>query len=292
MNAKPTASQQTVSTFEVRRMDCPSEVSMIRTAFEASEDVHLGEVDLARRRIEVVHSTDSDHVLGLLTPLALGARLLTQRPATAEDVDPVAAKDSSVQRQALIAVLVINLSMFVAESVAGWFAQSTGLMADSLDMLADAAVYGVSLFAVGRGVAVQRKTARLAGILQALLGLGVLVEVARRAVSGSDPGSETMMGMAALALIANLTCVKLLMPHRDGGIHMTATWIFTTVDALANLGVITAGGLVLVTRSALPDLIVGTAIGLLVLRGAFRILNLQANDDPPTNGARRSECNG
>lgn len=292
MNAQRSGSQQTVSTFEVKKMDCPSEVSMIRTAFEAAEGVHLGEVDLARRRIDVVHGTDSNHVLGLLTPLSLGARLLTARPATADDAQGVDTTASAEQRRALIAVLVINLTMFVAESVAGWFAQSTGLMADSLDMLADAAVYGVSLFAVGRGGQAQRKAARLAGVLQALLGLGVLLEVARRAVSGSDPGSETMMGMAALALIANLACVKLLMPHRNGGIHMSATWIFTTVDALANLGVIAAGGFVLLTQSALPDLIVGTAIGLLVLRGAFRILSLQANDDPPTNGAGRREYNG
>lgn len=40
--------------------------------------------------------------------------------------------------------------MFLLEVAIGWFAQSTALMADSLDMLADAAVFGIPLLGVGR----------------------------------------------------------------------------------------------------------------------------------------------
>ncbi len=288
MNPERRTGRHTLSTFEIPKMDCPSEVNMIRMALEGQQEVHLGKVDLARRRIEVRHRASADHVLQLLTPLALGAHLLTQRPATARDGRSVDATASSGQRRVLRVVLAINLTMFFAESLVGWFAQSTGLLADSLDMLADAGVYALSLFAVGRGPSLQRRAAQLAGVLQALLGLGVLGEVGRRALSGSEPVSEAMMGMAAVALLANLACVKVLMPHRDGGVHMTATWIFTTADALANLGVIAAGGLVLLTDSPLPDLIVGSAIGLLVLRSAFRILGFagrasaQPAPRPPT----------
>jgi Co/Zn/Cd efflux system component len=68
----------------------------------------------------------------------------------------------------------------------------------------------------------------------------------------------------------------LLAKHRDGGAHMKASWIFSTNDVLANLGVIVAGALVAWTGSNVPDLVIGTLIGLLVLNGARRILSLRA----------------
>ena len=100
-----------------------------------------------------------------------------------------------------------------------------------------------------------------AGWLQMILALGALAEVARRAIMGSEPVESLMIGVALLALVANLTCVALLAKHRDGGVHLKASWIFSTNDALANLGVVFAGVLVAVTGHAWPDLAVGTAVG-------------------------------
>lgn len=174
-------------------------------------------------------------------------------------------------------LLAINAVMFVVELVAGWLAQSTGLLADSLDMFADAGVYGLALYAVGRHAGHQLRAARLSGWLQLLLALGALTEVLRRALIGSEPEPLPMMGVALLALAANLTCVALLVRHREGGAHMRASWIFSTNDVLANLGVILAGLLVAWTGSNVPDLVIGTLIGLLVLNGARRILRLKAD---------------
>ena len=50
-----------------------------------------------------------------------------------------------LERKTLVILLAINAVMFVVEVVLGWLAESTGLIADSLDMLADAGVYGLSL---------------------------------------------------------------------------------------------------------------------------------------------------
>jgi Co/Zn/Cd efflux system component len=57
---------------------------------------------------------------------------------------------------------------------------------------------------------------------------------------------------------------------------MKASWIFSTNDVLANLGVIAAGALVAWTGSRYPDLVIGSLIALLVLNGARRILRLGA----------------
>jgi Co/Zn/Cd efflux system component len=166
--------------------------------------------------------------------------------------------------------------MFVTELIVGVWAQSTGLIADSLDMLADAAVYSVALLAVGLSATKKVRAAHLSGWLQALLAAGVLFEVARRFWAGTEPMSTLMIVMASVALIANTLCLYLISQSRSDGAHMKATKIFSTNDVLANLGVIVAGGLVAWTGSGYPDLVIGCIIGIIVLDGARRILALRA----------------
>lgn len=179
---------------------------------------------------------------------------------------------AALERTTLRTLIAINGAMFVAEALAGWWAQSTGLLADSLDMLADAGVYGIALYAVGRARALQAKAATLSGVLQILLGAGVLLDVVRRSVVGSEPVSLAMMLVGLVALAANATCLALVSKHREGGVHMRASYIFSANDVIANLGVVLAGGLVLLTRSRLPDLVIGAAIAVIVVRGGIRIL--------------------
>ena len=112
--------------------------------------------------------------------------------------------------------------------------------------------------------------------MQVVLALTALAEVARRFLLGSEPQSLSMMGIGLLALAANVACLLLIHGQRDGGVHMRASWIFSANDVLANLGVILAGALVAWTGSAWPDLLIGTAVALLVLNGARRILALKA----------------
>ena len=221
----------------------------------------------------VLHSTTPDRLLALLTPLNFGVTIAETGPAPVIAETTTAPRDTS-ERSTLMLLLSINAVMFLVELIGGWIAQSIGLIADSLDMFADAAVYGVSLYAVGKGASSQAGAARLSGYLQMLLALGALAEVVRRFLVGSDPEPPAMMAISFLALIANVTCMALISKHRTGGIHMRASWIFSTNDVIANLGVILAGGLVALTASHLPDLVVGMVIALVVLSGAVRILRL------------------
>ena len=177
-----------------------------------------------------------------------------------------------LERRTLWTLLVINGVMFIAEAIAGWWGESTGLLADSLDMLADASVYGIALYAVGRSRRLQASAARASGVLQIALGLCALFEVIRLFLYGSEPASVLMIAVGALALIANATCLMLISKHRDGGVHMRASWIFSANDVIANLGVIISGILVMVLGSRLPDLIIGAIISAVVLRGGAQIL--------------------
>jgi Co/Zn/Cd efflux system component len=177
------------------------------------------------------------------------------------------------QSRVLILLLLINGVMFVTELGIGWWAQSTALIADAMDMLADALVYSVGLYAVGRALTVKAHAARISGWLQVGLGLLVLVDILRRFLVGSAPVSGFMMGMGLIALLANVTCLILIARHRAGEVHMRASWIFSKNDAIANLGVILAGGLVAWTGSRYPDLVIGVLVALVVLRGGMHILS-------------------
>ena len=262
------------STFCVPKMDCPSEERLIRLALSSVAGVQALHFDLTGRTLEVVHATSPQLVLAQLEPLGFGATLVATVDEAAADAKPQNT-DVVGEARVLRQLLIINAVMFVAEIGLGLWADSSGLIADSLDMLADAAVYGISLYAVGRTTLDEHRAARVSGWLQGGLALGMLVEVGRRAWMGSEPVEGLMIGVATLALVANLACVALLARHRTGGVHLRASWIFTTNDALANLGVIVAGVLVWQTGSAIPDLVVGAGVGLMVLWGAVRILRLR-----------------
>ncbi len=259
--------------FDVPKMDCASEERLIRMALERLDQVARLDFDLGQRRLTVVHEGEPDQLLKRLDPLNLGARVI--EAVEAEPLELSGANDPAApvrERKTLRLLLAINAVMFFVEFIIGWLAESTGLIADSLDMFADAAVYGVSLYAVGKAATMQSRAARLSGWLQALLAFGALAEVVRRFLIGSDPEPPYMVAIGLMALVANVTCMALIAKHRQGGMHMRASWIFSTNDVIANVGVILAGFLVAWTGSHLPDLVVGLIIALVVLSGAIRIL--------------------
>ncbi len=259
--------------FRVSRMDCAAEERLIRVALEGHAGVRSIQADLGARELHVVHDGDPDDVARRLDSLDLGATLLGTDVASEQDAAGIGRGDD--EARVLRITLAINATMFAFELAGGLLADSSALLADSLDMFADAAVYAIALMGVHRARATQLRVARISGVLQLLLGLAALAEVIRRVIFGSAPEAPMMVGVAALALAANAWCLWLLARHRAGGSHMRASWIFTANDVLANLGVIVAAGLVRLLHSPAPDLVVGTGIALLVLNGALRILRLR-----------------
>jgi len=177
-----------------------------------------------------------------------------------------------IQSRLLVALLAINASMFLLEVAIGWFAQSTALLADSLDMMADAAVFAIALVAVGRTARFKAHAAFSTGVFQLVLGFAVAVDVLRRLLYGSEPKSSFMVWTGLLALCATLLCMALLQKHRSGEVQIRASWIFTKNDALANLGTVLGGVLVSLTKTALPDLVLGLIICAVVVRGGIEIV--------------------
>lgn len=180
-------------------------------------------------------------------------------------------KDAS-QKRVLVVLLVINALMFVVELGFGWIAESTALIADSLDNLADAVVYGIGLYAVGRSMVHKANAALLSGYFQAALGVLIVLDIGRRVWMGSEPASELMIIVGFAALVANVICLLLMQKHRNGEVHMRASWIFSKNDVIANIGVMTAGGLVAMLGSRWPDIVIGIIVATVILRGARTIV--------------------
>lgn len=181
--------------------------------------------------------------------------------------------ENKQQRLLLWTVLVLNGGMFFVEFTAGWLGQSSGLMADSLDMLADAMVYMVGLYAVGKAIQYKAKAALLNGRLQLLLAGLIMLDVIVRLVTGHQPQSNIMLIVSCVALTVNVFCFWLLLRHRAGDINMRASWVCSRNDMLANIGVFLSAGCVIWFDSALPDLFIGTAIAGLILHSSLKIIH-------------------
>jgi len=169
-------------------------------------------------------------------------------------------------------VLAINVLMFLLEGWAGLLAHSTSLLADALDMLGDALVYGFSLFVLARSVRWQASAALAKGGFMLAFGVGVLGEAAYKAFHPIMPNVEAMGVVGSIALAANLVCFFLLYRHRGDNLNMSSTWLCSRNDLIANAGVLLAAASSYLLASRWPDIIVGVVIASFFLSSALKVL--------------------
>ena len=253
-------------------MDCPSEENIIRMKLDSIEHIKKLDFDIEKRSLIVYHLNKDSNILSELESLKFGTKYLNTDIIKGElFVDD----NNKLQSKLLWTVLWISLAFFIIEITGGYISKSMGLVADSLDMLADSFVYGLSLWAVGSTMLRKKKVARLSGYFQIALAVLGIVEIIRRFLNSEAlPDYHIMITVSIFALIANAVCLYLLQKSKSTEAHMKASMIFTSNDIIINIGVILAGVLVLLTQSKYPDLIVGIFVFLIVIKGAFRILKL------------------
>lgn len=259
------------TTFEITKMDCPSEENLIRMKLDGISSVVNLDFDIPNRKLTVFHIGQIDHIEKSVIELNLGGKKIST-----EQTDQTEFNENANQKKLLWTVLGINFAFFLIEMTTGIISKSMGLVADSLDMLADSFVYGISLFAVGGTLTRKKRISKLAGYFQITLAIIGFVEVLRRFFGDEKfPNFSTMIIVSFFALIANGICLYILQKSKSKKeTHMKASMIFTSNDVIINLGVIIAGLLVNWLSSSKPDLIIGTIVFVLVIQGAFRILKL------------------
>ncbi len=226
--------------------------------------------DLDNRILNVFHSTENPEIEKRIHSLKLGCDIKSR-----STVDKQITKGDKYDKKLLWWVLSINLAFFFIESIFGLLSKSMGLVADSLDMFADALVYGLSIWAVGSAISKKQKVAKISGYFQISLALLGFIEIIRRIFfENITPNYLTMIWISAFALIGNAASMFILNKTNSKDANILASKIFTSNDVIINLGVILAGFLVMITQSLIPDLVIGTLVFIIVVKGAIKILKL------------------
>lgn len=261
-----------LSKYRITKMDCPSEEQMIRMKLESLEGIRRLEFDIPNRLLSVYHLGEHNEISKNIDDLNLGSDRLE---SFVIDDQPHPETNDMKEKKILWIVLIINFGFFVLEMSAGVISKSMGLVADSLDMFADAAVYGLSLMAVGKALSKKKFVAKIAGYFQLTLAIIGFVEVVRRFLGFEElPVFQTMIIVSIFALIGNAISLYLLQKSKSQDAHMKASMIFTSNDIIINGGVIVAAIFVSLLNSKIPDLIIGAIIFTIVINGSFRILKL------------------
>lgn len=169
-------------------------------------------------------------------------------------------------------VLAINLIQSAGGLAVGVVASSTALIGAALDNLADASVYAVSLYAIGRSSIAKARVARISGWLLIVFAAVLLLEVVRRFFYETEPIGTAMMIMAAINLALNFVCLRLLSRHEADNVNFRASAIFTNNDSLANLGIVVSGLLIHWLETPIPDLLIGLVVAYIALQGGREIL--------------------
>ena len=175
-------------------------------------------------------------------------------------------------RRALWIVVILNVGYGIIEMVGGFIAGSQALKADALDFVGDGLITFLGLLAIGWSLAWRAGAALIQGVFLGAMGLGVLGTTLWRVFMQTTPDAGLMGVFGLLALVVNVVAVLPLLRFRKGDANMRAVWMFSRNDAIGNVAVVTAAGLVAALSSPLPDLLVAFGIAGLFLHSSISII--------------------
>ena len=176
------------------------------------------------------------------------------------------------QRRVLTIVLVINAATFLMMVMAAMISGSSSLLSGALDNFGDALTYALSWAVVGATSAAKARVALFKGFMIFSAALAVAFQIGWRVLHPGTPAFETMGIAALLNLGANLLCLRLLTPYRDGDVNMSSAWECSRNDVREGFAVIAAALTVWAFESGWPDIVIASVLLILFLRSAARVL--------------------
>lgn len=183
-----------------------------------------------------------------------------------------AKEDLTRDRKVLWIVLAFNFAMFVLEIWQGIRADSSALLADSMDFLSDSFAYGLTLYVLTMPLAARAKASLAKAALMLLLAAGALAQGAHNVIHTQTPEFITMGWVGALALAVNVASAMLLYASRGRDSNMRSVWLCSRNDAIANIAILIAAYLVYATGTLWPDLAVALFIAGLEGGSALKII--------------------
>lgn len=260
--------------YRVSGMDCPSCAAKIEKAARNVAGVEHVQVSIASGEMALTLDNPTTRLPEIeRTVTGLGYQL-TRLEAAYDDDDKIfdLSHVTPAYTRALWIVVMLNAGYGLVEIVGGFLAGSQALKADALDFIGDGLISWLGLIAIGWGLAARAKAALLQGVFLGLLGIGVFATTVYRVFVLHTPEAELMGAFGAVALLVNVLAAVVLIPHRSGDANVRAVWLFSRNDAIGNLAVVVAAGLVAWTGTAWPDLAVAVIIAGLFLQSAWSII--------------------
>jgi Co/Zn/Cd efflux system component len=100
----------------------------------------------------------------------------------------------------------------------------------------------------------------------------VAIQIGWRLANPTIPLFETIGAIGLVNLGANLICLRLLTPYRHGDVNMSSVWECSRNDVGEGVAVLLAAVGVWAFDAGWPDLLIGSALLLLFLQSALRVL--------------------
>ena len=179
---------------------------------------------------------------------------------------------------------LLNIGFVGVEVVYGVFSNSMALVADAGHNLGDvlgllmawmAAVLARRVPSQTHTYGLRRGTilAALANAMLLLVTVGAIaVESVRRLLHPEPVAGVTVMVVAALGIAVNGLTAWLFASGRKGDINLRAAFLHMAYDALVSLGVVIAGGIILMTGWTRLDPLVSLAVAGVILMGTWSLL--------------------
>ena len=274
--------------YRVTGMDCASDAAEIEQAARTVRGVEAVRVSTATQ-IMTARVADAEALPQIERAVAAAGYQLDrlgaptgQAGAEGSGDDDDLPKDLSHitpgYKRALWIVVVLNVGYGVVEAVGGFLSGSQALKADALDFLGDGLITFLGLLAIGWSLRWRARSALVQGLFLGALGLSVLGATAYRVLVRQQPEAELMGVFGGIALVVNVVAALALLPHRTGDANARAVWLFSRNDALGNVAVVIAAGLVAWTGTPWPDLAVAVVIAGLFLQSSWVIVRDARSD--------------
>ena len=275
MEATRSSASQPVR-YRVVGMDCARDAAEIENAVRSVSGVRTAKVSVASQILTFDANDAAMQRASVERAVsALGYQL---DPLDGGDEPSGPSHITPAYKRALWVVVILNLAYGVAEMVGGFLSRSQALRADALDFLGDGLITLLGLVAIGWSLRWRARSALIQGVFLGVLGIGVLITTAYRAVVQRQPEADLMGMFGVMALAVNVAAAIVLIPHRTGDANVRAVWLFSRNDAIGNVAIVAAAVLVAWTGTPWPDLIVSVAIAALFLHSAWAIIRDARSD--------------
>lgn len=251
--------------YRVIGIDCANDAAGLATAIRAVPGIESVEVSIATQMLTATASNPDSLRNAEQAAAAAGYPLQSATvPPTVDDA----------YRRALWVVVMLNVGYGVVEAIAGFISESQALKADALDFLGDGLISSIGLLALGWPLRHRARVALAQGFFLGALGVGVIGTTFYRVVVQQQPAAELMGIFGGIALAVNVAAAAVLFAHRtrNNDASARAIWLFSRNDALGNLAVVVAAGLVAWTGTPWPDLVVAFVIAALFLQSSWSIV--------------------